>query len=73
MRSWPDLPPMASVSLTPEILAASDAVVIVTDHSSVDYEMVATARPRRRRHAGRLPDPPVQRLESVTRFTVSEC
>jgi UDP-N-acetyl-D-glucosamine dehydrogenase len=45
MRSWPDLPPMASVSLTPEILASSDAVVIITDHSCVDYEMVARHAP----------------------------
>jgi UDP-N-acetyl-D-glucosamine dehydrogenase len=26
--------------LTPDVLAASDAVVIVTDHSSVDYQLV---------------------------------
>ena len=45
MRSWPDLPPMASVPLTPETLASSDAVVIVTDHSSVDYELVARHAP----------------------------
>ena len=41
MRSWPDLPPMASEPLTPESLADKDAVVVVTDHSSVDYAMVA--------------------------------
>jgi len=29
------------VALTPEELASSDAVVIVTDHSGVDYQMVA--------------------------------
>jgi UDP-N-acetyl-D-glucosamine dehydrogenase len=29
-----------SVPLTPDVLAASDAVVIVTDHSSVDYQLV---------------------------------
>jgi UDP-N-acetyl-D-glucosamine dehydrogenase len=45
MRSWPDLPPMASVPLTPETLTSSDAVVIITDHSSVDYEMVARHAP----------------------------
>ncbi|MGA7991386.1 MAG: nucleotide sugar dehydrogenase [Thermoanaerobaculia bacterium] len=45
MRSWPDLPPMTSVPLTPETLAASDAIVIITDHSSVDYEMVARHAP----------------------------
>ena len=45
MRSWPELPPMASVPLSPEALASSDAVVIITDHSSVDYEMVARHAP----------------------------
>ncbi|MBX5479289.1 MAG: nucleotide sugar dehydrogenase, partial [Pyrinomonas methylaliphatogenes] len=32
--------PLRSVALTPEELAAADCVVIVTDHSKVDYEMV---------------------------------
>jgi UDP-N-acetyl-D-glucosamine dehydrogenase len=41
MRSWPDLPPMASEPLTPALLAEHDAVVVVTDHSAVDYAMVA--------------------------------
>jgi UDP-N-acetyl-D-glucosamine dehydrogenase len=41
MRSWPDLPPMTSVPLTAETVGSADAVVIVTDHSSVDYEFVA--------------------------------
>ena len=31
---------LASEPLTPERLAAKDAVVIVTDHSDVDYELV---------------------------------
>jgi len=31
----------ASVALTPETLAAADCVVVVTDHSAVDYDMVA--------------------------------
>jgi UDP-N-acetyl-D-glucosamine dehydrogenase len=30
----------ASVALTPAVLAGADAVVIVTDHSSIDYQMV---------------------------------
>ncbi len=38
MRSWPDLPPMTSVPLTPQMLESQDAVVIVTDHTAVDYE-----------------------------------
>ena len=41
MRTWPDLPPLESVALTDEALRAADAVVIVTDHSAVDYERVA--------------------------------
>lgn len=32
---------MASVALTPETVAAQDAVIIVTDHDNVDYGMVA--------------------------------
>ncbi len=45
MRSWPDLPPMESVPLTPKTLAARDAVVIATDHSAVDYDLVADHAP----------------------------
>jgi UDP-N-acetyl-D-glucosamine dehydrogenase len=44
MRRWPHLPRMESVSLTPQTLAECDAVVLVTDHTAVDYELV-------RRHA----------------------
>jgi UDP-N-acetyl-D-glucosamine dehydrogenase len=40
MRSWPELPPMQSLPLTPTTLRAHDAVMIVTDHTAVDYEMV---------------------------------
>ena len=40
MRSWPGLPPLTSVPLTAETLAATDAVVIVTDHKAVDYAMI---------------------------------
>jgi UDP-N-acetyl-D-glucosamine dehydrogenase len=36
---------MASEVLTPEGLAGKDAVVIVTDHSAVDYEMVLRHAP----------------------------
>jgi len=36
---------MASVPLTAETLASSDAVVIITDHSSVDYELVVRHAP----------------------------
>jgi len=45
MRRWPGLPPMESQPLTPEILERQDAVVIVTDHSSVDYAALAAHAP----------------------------
>ncbi|NOZ78001.1 MAG: nucleotide sugar dehydrogenase [Acidobacteria bacterium] len=45
MRSWPDLPPMESVALTEDGLAACDAVLIATDHSAVDYDRVARSAP----------------------------
>jgi UDP-N-acetyl-D-glucosamine dehydrogenase len=45
MRSWPDLPAMASVALNPGTLESCDAVLIVTDHSGVDYGMVARHAP----------------------------
>ncbi|MFT3775075.1 MAG: nucleotide sugar dehydrogenase [Minicystis sp.] len=41
MRSWPHLPPMASEPLTPEVIAAQDALIVVTDHTAVDYALVA--------------------------------
>lgn len=40
LRSWPDLPPLESIPLTGETLAASDVVLLVTDHSCVDDELV---------------------------------
>jgi UDP-N-acetyl-D-glucosamine dehydrogenase len=45
MRTWPDLPPMASEALTAELIAAQDAVVVVTDHTAVDYALVAEHAP----------------------------
>jgi UDP-N-acetyl-D-glucosamine dehydrogenase len=45
MRTWPDLPRLSSVPLTAETLAAQDAVVLVTDHSAVDYDFVAKHAP----------------------------
>ena len=40
-RRHPELAGQASLPLTPDVLAAHDAVVIVTDHTAVDYELVA--------------------------------
>jgi UDP-N-acetyl-D-glucosamine dehydrogenase len=45
MRSWPDLPPLTSLPLTEELLRAQDGVLVVTDHSSVDYAFVARHAP----------------------------
>ncbi|HEX2164899.1 MAG TPA: nucleotide sugar dehydrogenase [Thermoanaerobaculia bacterium] len=45
MRTWPDLPPLVSVEPTPETLAAQDAVVVVTDHRSIDYDRVLAHAP----------------------------
>ncbi len=45
MRTWPDLPPMRSAALTESLLAEQDVVLVVTDHSGVDYEMVLRAAP----------------------------
>jgi len=45
MRSWPDLPPMASVELTASGLQAIDAALIVTDHHAVDYELILEHAP----------------------------
>jgi UDP-N-acetyl-D-glucosamine dehydrogenase len=39
-RSWPGHPELHSVPLTAEQVAQRDAVVIVTDHSNVDYRLV---------------------------------
>ena len=41
MRSWPRLPAMESQPLTAASLEAADAVLVVTDHSAVDYDLVA--------------------------------
>ena len=40
MRHWPDLPAMASLPLDETTLRASDAVVIVTDHTAIDYDLI---------------------------------
>jgi UDP-N-acetyl-D-glucosamine dehydrogenase len=45
MRTWPDLPAMCSQPLTAECLRAQDAVLLVTDHRAVDYDLVAREAP----------------------------
>ena len=39
-RSWPGHPDLRSAPLTAELLAAQDVVVVVTDHTQVDYALV---------------------------------
>lgn len=39
-RSWPEHPEMSSVELTKEVVADCDAVLIITDHSRIDYALV---------------------------------
>ncbi|MEQ9322329.1 MAG: UDP binding domain-containing protein, partial [Polyangiaceae bacterium] len=41
MRSWPELAPRDSVPLEASTIDGYDVVLIATDHSDVDYEMVA--------------------------------
>lgn len=40
MRRWRDVAPLESRELTPETLSSYDAVVIVTDHDSIDYDLI---------------------------------
>ena len=44
-RSWSNLRGMESVNLDTDTLAAADAVVVVTAHRAVDYELVARHAP----------------------------
>jgi len=41
MREWPHLPVLRSVPLDDAVLKGRDAVVLVTDHSSLDYARIA--------------------------------
>lgn len=40
MREWPELKEMFSVKINEKSLKSYDAVIIVTNHSAVDYEMI---------------------------------
>jgi UDP-N-acetyl-D-glucosamine dehydrogenase len=40
-RNWPDPLALVSQPLTSETIASQDAVLIITDHTSVDYELIA--------------------------------
>lgn len=45
MYSWPQLPALSSVPLEPSRLAATDAVLVLTDHSDCDYDLVLAYAP----------------------------
>ncbi len=45
MRTWAELPELRSEPLTAELLAAQDAVLLITDHSQVDYDLVLEHAP----------------------------
>ncbi len=40
MRSWKGLEMQPSIELTPEVIRQQDAVLIVTDHTDVDYDSI---------------------------------
>ena len=40
MRGWPNLPALSSEPLTEENVRSKDVVVVVTDHTAVDYDLV---------------------------------
>lgn len=40
-RQWPDAPALESQPLTAKTIAAKDAVLIITDHTNVDYNLIA--------------------------------
>jgi UDP-N-acetyl-D-glucosamine dehydrogenase len=40
-RQWPVGPELKSQPLTSKIIAAQDAVLITTDHTAVDYNLIA--------------------------------
>jgi len=40
-RQWPDAPVLKSLPLTDKNIASKDAIIIVTDHTPVDYQLIA--------------------------------
>jgi UDP-N-acetyl-D-glucosamine dehydrogenase len=56
MRTWSQLPELESRPLTAEVLAACDAVVLITDHDDVDYDLVLEHAPLVIDTRGRLRD-----------------
>jgi UDP-N-acetyl-D-glucosamine dehydrogenase len=48
-RQWPDAPVLKSQRLTGKTISGKDAIIIITDHTPVDYKLIA-------RHAGLIID-----------------
>jgi UDP-N-acetyl-D-glucosamine dehydrogenase len=46
--------PLSSMPLSDDELKSADCVIIVTDHSEIDYKRVCSLAPADRRHAQRL-------------------
>ena len=40
-RQWPEAPVLKSQPLTEKNITTKDAVIIITDHTSVDYKLIA--------------------------------
>lgn len=40
-RQWPDAPALKSKPLTHKTISAQDAILIITDHTAVDYNLIA--------------------------------
>ncbi len=40
-RQWPDAPPLKSEPLNAKLIAKQDAVMIITDHTSINYKLIA--------------------------------
>jgi UDP-N-acetyl-D-glucosamine dehydrogenase len=40
-RQWPHAPALKSQPLTGKKIAAQDAIIIITDHTTVDYQLIA--------------------------------
>lgn len=40
MREWPELPQISSISFSQEKIKKYDAVIIVTNHSNIDYNLI---------------------------------
>ena len=41
LRQWPDAPALKSQPLTGRTIAAKDAILIITDHTAIDYKLIA--------------------------------